>query len=286
MSGIPRDPATPKAGQTSLRQSLSQRRAIRLLLLPKSSAAKKLALSALISLAAVPAAVLADAGIASAAISSPSQTTSPGANVGHPVRLLQKLLHVAVDGIFGPKTLAAVKAYQRANRLKVDGIVGPKTWGSLGYKDAQEISALPLALPKQQAVSNTASSTGAQVSSNGAESDGDGGSLTARATSEVGPSGSAATQSTSTGSAFALCVANREAGSPGSTSAGTVSWTIEDAPYEGGFQWLNSTWLSQGGGRYAPRAIEATPSEQIAIFEAAEPSNPGAWPVTVPACGG
>jgi hypothetical protein len=36
-----------------------------------------------------------------------------------------------VDGIFGPKTLAAVRAFQKSHGLKVDGLVGPKTTAAL-----------------------------------------------------------------------------------------------------------------------------------------------------------
>jgi peptidoglycan hydrolase-like protein with peptidoglycan-binding domain len=55
---------------------------------------------------------------------------------GHPVPALQYLLrdrghHVTVDGIFGPKTEAAVEQFQTADQLHVDGIVGPQTWGAL-----------------------------------------------------------------------------------------------------------------------------------------------------------
>lgn len=38
----------------------------------------------------------------------------------------------SVDGIYGNKTLVAVKAYQKDKGLTVDGIVGPKTWAALG----------------------------------------------------------------------------------------------------------------------------------------------------------
>lgn len=41
-----------------------------------------------------------------------------------------------VDGIFGSKTLAAVKWFQSANGLKVDGIAGPKTLAAMGIKSS------------------------------------------------------------------------------------------------------------------------------------------------------
>ena len=52
------------------------------------------------------------------------------------MRTLQHLLRahgkdVTVDGIFGPQTEAAVRAFQASRGLAVDGIVGPHTWLAL-----------------------------------------------------------------------------------------------------------------------------------------------------------
>ena len=55
---------------------------------------------------------------------------------GEAVRTLQQLLTAkgyacSADGIFGPKTKQAVKAYQSAQKLNADGIVGEKTMARL-----------------------------------------------------------------------------------------------------------------------------------------------------------
>lgn len=54
---------------------------------------------------------------------------------GDEVKLLQKKLNLTDDGIFGPKTEAAVKKFQKEHNLEDDGIVGPKTWAALGIKE-------------------------------------------------------------------------------------------------------------------------------------------------------
>lgn len=55
------------------------------------------------------------------------------------VQQLQQLLkkhgaQIAVDGVFGSRTLMSVRAFQKRHGLTVDGIVGPATWAALQTK--------------------------------------------------------------------------------------------------------------------------------------------------------
>lgn len=58
---------------------------------------------------------------------------------GDRVKAIQKVLHGLdlvndIDGIFGKKTEAGVKAYQAINGLEVDGIVGKKTLSAMNLR--------------------------------------------------------------------------------------------------------------------------------------------------------
>ncbi len=66
---------------------------------------------------------------------SPWPVVKSGSN-GHPITTMQYLLRarghsIAVDGVFGPKTEAAVKSFQAGHGLAADGIVGAATWAAL-----------------------------------------------------------------------------------------------------------------------------------------------------------
>ena len=58
---------------------------------------------------------------------------------GDEVKILQKALNITpVDGDFGAKTEAVVKAFQKSKGLVADGIVGTKTWNALGITKSTE----------------------------------------------------------------------------------------------------------------------------------------------------
>ncbi|WAH36799.1 peptidoglycan-binding protein [Alicyclobacillus dauci] len=66
-----------------------------------------------------------------------SEPTLKSGSTGSAVMTLQRDLNSlgfsagSVDGGFGPKTLSAVKSFQRSRHLQVDGVVGPATWNAI-----------------------------------------------------------------------------------------------------------------------------------------------------------
>ena len=108
--------------------------------------------------------------------STPSSTITPVTDTlltngsrGDSVKSLQTALSNAgydvgtIDGIYGSKTAAAVKAYQQAQGLSVDGIAGTQTLGALGLLKVQDT---PSALSETaaQASTTTGDKTGKEQS--------------------------------------------------------------------------------------------------------------------------
>lgn len=72
---------------------------------------------------------------------------------GESVRRLQSELNkqgyqLDEDGVFGEKTRAAVRDYQKKNSLKRDGIAGDETWGSLMSASASAAEEPQASVPK------------------------------------------------------------------------------------------------------------------------------------------
>jgi peptidoglycan hydrolase-like protein with peptidoglycan-binding domain len=57
---------------------------------------------------------------------------APGVQSTDTVRALQQKLGVGADGVYGPKTRAALRRFQRAHGLTADGVAGPQTLAALG----------------------------------------------------------------------------------------------------------------------------------------------------------
>jgi peptidoglycan hydrolase-like protein with peptidoglycan-binding domain len=76
-----------------------------------------------------------------------NEPATPGRSTGRPtlrrgiyndpalVSIVQTAIGVTADGIFGPDTEAAVRAFQSANNAVPDGIVGPLTWALIDKTD-------------------------------------------------------------------------------------------------------------------------------------------------------
>ncbi|WP_315114136.1 N-acetylmuramoyl-L-alanine amidase [Clostridium intestinale] len=69
-------------------------------------------------------------GIAGPKTLAAAPMVSQGAR-GNITKWIQQKLGVAADGIFGPQTRQSVISFQRSNGLSTDGIVGPNTWRKL-----------------------------------------------------------------------------------------------------------------------------------------------------------
>lgn len=50
---------------------------------------------------------------------------------GSTVVIIQRVVHASADGIYGPKTAAAVKVWQRSHRLPATGVVDALTWSKM-----------------------------------------------------------------------------------------------------------------------------------------------------------
>lgn len=71
--------------------------------------------------------VLSSGAIPAAAIDRGIRSGARGASVA----IIQSVVGTPADGLFGAKTTAAVRAFQRAHGLYADGIVGPLTWAAI-----------------------------------------------------------------------------------------------------------------------------------------------------------
>jgi hypothetical protein len=60
-------------------------------------------------------------------------------------------------------------------------------------------------------------------------------------------------------------------------------WSLNTGTYDGGLQFLPSTWRAWGGTDFAPYAYQATRAEQITVANRSGKSNP--WLQPWPVCG-
>jgi peptidoglycan hydrolase-like protein with peptidoglycan-binding domain len=135
-----RDLAAQDLWELSLGRSRARRRAVELRFVPTGTRAKRVSLGALAALTVGPTASLADGqATLTPGAPNPEPPTTTEHNIvlsveseGRQVELLQQAVGaIKVDGIFGPETEEAVRAFQASRGLTVDGIVGPTTSAAL-----------------------------------------------------------------------------------------------------------------------------------------------------------
>jgi peptidoglycan hydrolase-like protein with peptidoglycan-binding domain len=81
-------------------------------------------------------AIVASAIAAGGALAQDTTPSSSGgateSSSGVSVAAIQRALGLPADGVYGPRTRAAVKRFQRRHGLTVDGVAGPETLAALG----------------------------------------------------------------------------------------------------------------------------------------------------------
>ena len=131
--GIDRDLSSPLPWRRSLRASRTRRGA--------AARRRRLALRgrAGVTLAVIASAVAAGGALAQDT-SPPSSGGGSATTGGVSVAAIQRALGMRADGVFGPRTRAAVRRFQRRNGLTADGVVGPKTAAALGLSGSDAAS--------------------------------------------------------------------------------------------------------------------------------------------------
>ena len=109
----------------------------------------------------------ANAGTGSTAVSGSLKTGSTGSAVQSLQNQLIALgyLNGKADGVFGRKTAAAVRSFQRANKLTADGIAGSKTLQMLETRSGSAATATPAPTTTPVPTAPPVSSTSGQPSS-------------------------------------------------------------------------------------------------------------------------
>ena len=72
-----------------------------------------------------------ETGATAAVSAGPAKPVVYGKVVFGDLRDAQRMLGLSVDDVLGPKTGAAIRAFQAAHGLSVDGVIGPATWDAL-----------------------------------------------------------------------------------------------------------------------------------------------------------
>ena len=247
----PRDLSEHAPWELSLGRSRARRRAAELRFVPAGSRAKRVSLGALVAFSVAPA-----AGIASGqapvvgAGSEPATTTEHTIELsygseGRQVKLLQQALGgIKVDGIFGPETEAAVRAFQGRSGLSDDGVVGSATGSALrgeayGSTLTSEVETVAPAQPIATGATRASAALELASGSGGTEAPSEGTGEATAVAATAGSTAAATGEGTSSGGAEAPSegsgATSTEAGSeaPAQTGSEAPAQAGGEAPAEG-----------------------------------------------------